>query len=626
MPDEFLSQLYSLLWLAPFALALLATARFWRVTAVRAMVVVWPLFVLFQVTLIIALDALGMLGRPAILKVYSALTVAGLIAWAVSARRKAALPAIAPEEAPAEFVGRAALAVILALTLVKIFFTPAEVYDTQTYHLPMVANWIQNGSLDLWATQAPRQIVRTFAGEAQAYTVAVLTLSDALVELPTLVAALVLAACMAELADLARVGASLRCAAMLAPFTAIIIAFTMGTAKNDMIFAAAVMIALLAVARLAAGKENPARWAMLAALATACAVGAKVPGVTVAAAVGVLWLVALIRRRLAPKPALAALAVFAVAAVPLFLFAWVRSYRHTGWLFGLAPLDRSFSWNLLDYLREGVKVYGKRFYILLAACIHDNDNGHYGLLFAFILLPAFLWGILRSLAGRLRRVRRGPVGPAGAVMAFVILNMAIVILTSRPTHFDARWTIWLVGALAAWLLLEYGARLEKGRGVVLGLVAGLAVMSVWIAAAPSAAKCLYLTYAIGRPLRTYDTMPWTKGYDRMDDVAAPSDEVLYIGGQDTWQYPCWGPRFTRRVTGVDDADDAASTLRDGPRFVVVEDAAVADLRNAVADGLARHYAVFFEGYGRTIYEETLASGERPSSRPVRGGTRSRETP
>ena len=614
MPDELLSQVWSLLWLSPFALAVYSVSRLARMPFSRGAVVAYPVFVLFQTALVIALDCFGLLTRSSIFAVYSVLTLAGAAA-AVTALRHAAAKEPELARGPIErLLGPCTLAVLLGLTAVKILFTPEEVFDTQTYHLPMVANWIQNASLSPWATQAPRQIIRAFAGEAQCYTVAALTMSDALVELPSLLAAAVFAACMAEAVRMRGGSRTLAQAAALVPFTAVMIDCAMGTAKNDVGYAACAMVALVALACLFdAQRERQAGWAALATLAAACAVGTKVPGITVAVSVAVIFLAGLLVRRIGLKAAFAAVAVFFAAAIPLFGFAWLRAHRLYGMSFGLQPSERSFFFDPAGNVQVAAHVYLKHFYVNLAANIQNSDSGHYGLLFSFVFLPAFIYGLLRAALRPLSSGRRAEGAP-GVVAAFVLVNAAVLALSSRATAFDMRWMIWLVGALGVYFLLEHRAALERERALVLGLIAAFAISSVWAASAPSVAKCLWLTVREGRMLRSYDTMPWTKGYDLVDKVSGPRDELLYVGTEDSWQYPCWGPRFTRRVEGVSSGADAVEKLRRLPRFVVVEDAASQELKTVLAPGLAERYQVLYAGNARTIYIRPDGEGAAPRTK------------
>jgi hypothetical protein len=94
------------------------------------------------------------------------------------------------------------------------------------------------------------------------------------------------------------------------------------------------------------------------------------------------------------------------------------------------------------------------------------------------------------------------------------------------------------------------------------------------------------------------------GYDRLDDVAAERDSVLYVGSDDSWMYPAWGSRFTRYVRAVAGAADAVEQVGSGTyRFVVIEESAEPGLRTATERAAtARAYRVLQEGGARVILE------------------------
>src|SRR5262249_44445176 len=64
----------------------------------------------------------------------------------------------------------------------------SQIWDTYVYHLPMIANWLQQGSLNPWPTACLRQVTRIGGAEYQQLWVVGMPHVDLLVELPSIVA------------------------------------------------------------------------------------------------------------------------------------------------------------------------------------------------------------------------------------------------------------------------------------------------------------------------------------------------------------------------------------------------------------------------------------------------------
>jgi len=448
------------------------------------------------------------------------------------------------------------------------------------------------------------------------YTVAVLTMSDALVELPNLLAAAVMIACMAEFARMRKLSRALRGVLILVAFSAPIFPFAIGSAKNDMLFT---MWILSIVFGMACAVESPegkkTRWGIFIGLAMALAVGTKAPGMLYAFVSAVIIGAAVLRKFVKLREGVATAVSFVVAGLPCFLFVWVRAWLLGGNSLGITQRERSFSLNVISLVTRGAWVYIKRFYIHLSANITSNDTIHYGWLFAFILLPVFVVFVVLDSARyfRAKKVERGRVSATGVLAVFALLSAFVAVFISRASHGDPRWTIWIIPVMGAYVVLTRRERLENEKRLLLGVMAALAISATWMVSVPSAAKCLYKTVRQGRFLRTYDTLPWAGGLDLVDKKSGPDDVVLYLGGVNSWQYPCWGPRFTRRVLGVADEKDAEKKIMLFPRFVVIDDQATDKLKGAVKKKLDEDYLLIFKDMGRTIYE-LKAPG--PTSRPA----------
>jgi len=140
MPNEFVSQVFALLWCAPFFAAVYVTARAARMTLARSAVLVYAFFGLFQVLFVVALNFTGHLERSWVLWGYIVLSVVGVLG-AVAVRFICPKAAVGEGEgdvaAADKWVFRGALAFVFVALFVKILFTPVEIFDVHVYHMPI---------------------------------------------------------------------------------------------------------------------------------------------------------------------------------------------------------------------------------------------------------------------------------------------------------------------------------------------------------------------------------------------------------------------------------------------------------------------------------------------------------
>jgi hypothetical protein len=157
MTELLLSLTAAGLWGLVFALFVLRTGRSLNLRREQAILAGWAAFFAFQVLLARLLDALGIL-TPAAARI--AWVAAALIGVILHLRRGADPdPVERAGESGAEVdddirlgrriaLGCAALVLlgVCAFTLVS----PVHIWDVLAYHMPMVASWVQNASLDAW--------------------------------------------------------------------------------------------------------------------------------------------------------------------------------------------------------------------------------------------------------------------------------------------------------------------------------------------------------------------------------------------------------------------------------------------------------------------------------------------
>jgi hypothetical protein len=473
----------------------------------------------------------------------------------------------------------------------------------------MVASWVQNASLDAWPTQDARQILRVNAGELQLLHVALLSGSDAWVELPAIVGLGIALVATLAIARLVIRNVALPYLMVVLVLTAPQIIVSATTAKNDLVFTAALLSALYWTLRAVdAEAVRPSTWAALAAFSGGLAAGTKVMGLSVLGATGLLILVMNLLRRL-PYRALGSFMVtaavtVAVAAGPVFWNNLSRAAVPVGVAPGEVTYTTGFG-NIAAALHY--YVFDLAFRRLVVLQMFEHDLSHYGYFFPLILAMGAAAAVLQVARPDARRRL-----VAGLALIAVALFVS-VIAVRLPIRWDQRFMIWMVPAFAI-LGATMIERIRSTHALLLTTVAAsFAAFNLFLTMSNEmdglftrSATHLVTTGELARqadvPARPYADM--IAGYDVLDRVAADRDSVLYIGSDDSWMYPAWGRRFTRHVRGVAGEGDAVEQIAAGSwRFIVVEEAAEPGLRAATRRAAtARAYRVLHEGGVRVILE------------------------
>jgi hypothetical protein len=595
------------LWLAACGLVVVHVERASGMPRGPAILAAYPLFFAGQVLLARLLAWLGMLTTTGML-VATAGAVLLMAVVALRVRRDPTAEPPAPDPDADSRIRRIAIPTISAVFAALVLATliaPVRIWDVLAYHMPMIASYVQNGSLAAWPTQDLRHIVRVNAGELQMLNVALLAHSDAWVELPNLLGLGVLLVATFELARLATTRTELAWLATLLVLTAPQIVVGTTTAKNDLVFAAVLLCAFYWIIRAAlAHGQRSAPFILLAALSGALAGATKVMGLNVVGALGVLALVLVMRRRLR----FLQVVVLSLAAVGALLVlagnVYLANLTHSAVPVGVAPGEVYFTMGLRNITAAAeFYIYDLTFKRLVTLPTIEHDFLHYGYFF-----PAML---VLGLAAIVNQLRERHVVRASLGVLAVTLFLS-VIAVRLPIGWDHRFMIWLVPVLGVLAL----TRIEQRRADRFRLLARLALVLVAINAVvalalesdrlvPRSARHLLTTGQLARyidvPNRRYLYM--VDGFAGLDSAAVPSDTILYVGSDDSWMYLGWGRHFSRRVEGVWNADHAAAQLVTRRyRFVVIEDGARRDLRAAATDqAIESGYIVFADAIGRTIY-------------------------
>jgi hypothetical protein len=633
-----------LLWLLVLACFVVIAGSLLRESRATVLLAAFPLFFAFQVLLAAGLAAAGLLTGSVLAGVHVVMVIVGAIYWLRTRSRRPIPVAAAADPAAADVVGAdlatadtdavlvrqivlSSTALVLAGLVLYTIVTPVYVWDVLAYHMPMIASYIQNGSLEAWPTQDLRQIYRVNAGELLMLNIALLARSDVWVELPNVLGFGVCLVATHRIAHLAGLAERWCYAAVALVLTAPQIIVGAGTAKNDLIFTAVLLCAFYwflrgALARRdALVRRDDSRQAaaaiyapfVLAGASVALAAATKVMGLNALGALGLAGIVLIATARLRIRD----LVVFTSAAVILLLIlagdVYVGNAGRAAVPVGIAPGEIHFTVGPAN-LSQAARyyLYELSFKRLVVPQIFEHDFLHYGYAFPFLIVL----GVVTAV--RMLRAREFVL--SALALASLILFVSIIAVR-LPIRWDQRFMIWLVPVLAV-LALANGRELAArytvalvAASAALGLV-NLLLMLTNEAEGIFNRSALHLVQT-GEPARYIDVplprYPAMKdGFAVLDSVAVPRDSVLYAGADDMWMYLAWGPRFTRHVEGVWDAEHAAQQLTGRQfRFVVIEHAASIAIRDALARAAVEAgYTSLVSARSRTILVRPQPDVER----------------
>lgn len=605
------------LWCTPFLLLVVCAARLLRATPGAAILVAYPAFFAGQAFLAKAMGAVDLLTTPAFRIVYLAAGIVGigtcvrLLGW----RADLWIPR-RPRQADADtiLIRRLALGTAGALLVGVALFSlisPVHVWDVLAYHMPMVASYVQNGSLEAWATQDLRQIYRVNAGELQLLNVALLAGSDTWMALPGVLALAVFLVGAFELGRLALSRPLLPFLGVALVLTAPQVLVAATTAKNDLTFSAVLLASFYWMIRAGGARGGDradgigtSMSAVLAGLCGALAAATKVMGLNVLGAVGLLALALAFRSRLRPAHLLA----FGGAALAALLLlagdTYWSNFAGGAVPVGVAPGEIQFTMGVANLVEAArYYFYDLSFRRLVIPQVFEHDFLHYGYFFPFTLALA-LWAGLRQVHAR--RYVLSALTLAGAAL------FASVIAVRLPIQWDQRFMIWMV-PVAAILALSLTERLADRTLLALGgFAAGLAFMNLALTVTMESDRLLFRSVEhllATRSVPHYLDVPNTRylyqndGFEVLDLEAHPADSVLYAGTDDSWMYLAWGPQFTRHVEGVRDADHASDAVASRRfRFIVMEYKVRPEIGQVIRrQARGSGYAVRVEADGRVIF-------------------------
>jgi hypothetical protein len=265
---------------------------------------------------------------------------------------------------------------------------------------------------------------------------------------------------------------------------------------------------------------------------------------------------------------------------------WQNLGRSSGIPIGTMPGEIQFRSGLSNLTGAAhFYLYDLSFRRLVTPQVFEHDFSHFGYVFPF----AVVLGVVGAARAWWHREQRDT--PLGMLALVTAVLFASIVAVRVPIQWDQRFMIWLIPVSSILALSLFRRAHPRAVVAAAAFASALALSNVFIQVT-NAEDALFVRSAThlattGRLASLHDVPPVDfpekiAGFDRLVQRAEDGDSVLYVGAEDTWMYPAWGRRFRLNVRGVDGPRDAADRMKAGEhRFVVLEEAASAELRQAV---------------------------------------------
>ena len=571
----------ALLWLASFVAVICCTRQGLRLGWATSALTAYPAWWLMQILLANVLSQYHALTQANLILGASGIIIVALL-LARRMRRAADPPTILPELWHTCRWEMALISVLLLLSSIAILLNPSKVFDTTTYHLPTVAAWLQQHSMDPYPTFCDRQVTRSHAATVQQFWVIGMAHADPLGELPDLLACVMVALSVWGITRRWRLPLPVSLTATVSIWAIPQIVHASLSCKDDLMLAAGIMCALYCLLRTFE-RENPQRpwYAGLAGVSIALVFGAKVPGLAFGVALLITAAVYYVRQYRWKSPAWMLdvdwmLVTVFLAGLPVFML----KYYYTAKVFGVLWPEQ---WT--EVHKPSIPVLYPLWYYfrLLIAPFHhgidaDHDVSNYGLWFALVTVPVAMWGMARAAYQRWWVKRQEDILPARFLAEWHLIALFLLLSFGfesihKPDPWDQRFMIWLCPVLlliAAPLLPRFAPiPLLRRFASVLAIVTLYFILHY---AFPYWKPLLHLCKT-GEFAELADmgqtSAYYVAGYE-VFTLARPGDVVLYLGTDGTVEYPCWGWRLDRVVVAPTTVAQLRQAFQQRPRWLVFE--------------------------------------------------------
>lgn len=460
--------------------------------------------------------------------------------------------------------------------VIRILLLPPLNYDSITYHLPMIANWLQHGTLALYDTNTYRQIIFPVNAEILQMFHVIFVQNDSIVELVQLESFLV---CYVGVYVISRKagmskGWSLNASGIL--LTVPMALLQSCTTQNDVVVAASLVLSMV---WLSCYISNPGiKPLFLLSLALGFLLGVKINmiisfGVLVLCTFFVFWSKRGIGFR--KSHLLAFVMMLLLSAALLGSEIYVRNLMFFKKVLPVdlipGPMESHFVVSVTT-VTENLIFLGKWWFVTcwdyLSPSTWNHNFSHYGPLFSYVVLPfACMTGI--ALLIRVFSRERLEAERLLALVIFLVIIGSLIgfFLSHRPRPYDLRYLIFVpvgLSTVAFWFLSRMKAKLETIVAVIIVIIS---LPTMVLAAALDDGKTIQKAYSLEPGERTtanlgeYGFPQTLRAFDR---VVKEGESVIYCGTEDDWSYTLFGHDFSRRIYYASTLEKVLSYLDNYP--------------------------------------------------------------
>jgi hypothetical protein len=454
--------------------------------------------------------------------------------------------------------------------ILHILLAPPATFDSLSYHLPMIASWLQRGEICSYETTTLRQIISPFNTEILQMFHIIFLRRDVIVDavqLECLVISIVGVYVMGRDMGLTR-GWALNAAAIF--LTAPLVLMESYTTQNDLAVVAALVLSLQWLSSYIT-TTRPV-YLVLLSMSLGILLGTKfhmLVGVPVLLIV-ILFTFLMLRARgfrWSHVAVFVSSLVMSIGAMGAGVY--IRNVRDFGAVIPpLSAIDRTFvvGWSTL---LANISYFGQwwltRSWDFSSDATWTQDTGNFSPFFGYIVLPLSFFGFVFAVF-RLCQKNNGRFAELipltmFATAAGIFLGFS---LSHQPRPFDLRYLLFmpfLLGGVAVWALQTQWPTGDRIFGVVAGLAGILLALATGLShnypriqsvinLDPGFRSASYLRgHGVHSPL-----------YQIFDDLARPGETVLFSGIEDDWSYPLFGNDLSRRVYYAKSFDSFVSLL------------------------------------------------------------------
>ncbi len=471
------------------------------------------------------------------------------------------------------------LALWIGNALFRVLLLPPANWDALTYHLPMVANWLQHGYVGFYESTSIRQVVFPVNAEILQMFHVIFLGKDDLVRLVQFEAFIVSLLGVYYLSRSVGMTVTGSLGAALFFLTLPLGLLQTYSSQNDISVVAGFVISLVWLAAYLTTRRKTAL--VLLALSLGLLLGVKLHMLFLVSVFALIMIaIFLIQPGRSWRDAVLFFAAFALSAALLGFDVYFNNLRVFGEIMPrLGALDTRETGAAI--IAENLGFFANWWFVtawdLASTTTWNHDSGHFGPLFGYLVIPLTFVGMV--ILGRRLIKREGVFATNALLIAAILLVLGTALgfwYTHHPRPYDLRYLLSfpvVLSVVSVWTLSVINVKLEK-------LFAGL----ILIAAVPTTVLAA-MNDNIPNIKDVFNLQPWervvthvqTSGqnaefFGKFDELAREGESIIFCGAEDDWSYTLFGEDFSRHVFYATSFNSFINSLsRYNINWVVVRD-------------------------------------------------------